>query len=76
MAKNPYTDKLELKKGDEVIYHFPDPKNAGAESITGLVDYVGDNYIFLNCENNINLKISFKNFHLIRLANKDKNVLN
>lgn len=56
---------MEIELGDEIIYKFPDPLVKNKNSFIGIVDFIGESFIFIKNENNIRLKISFKNFHLI-----------
>jgi hypothetical protein len=65
----------EIKCGDKVEYSFPEPTEKGITSITGIVEYIGDSFVSLKTESLISMKISFKNFHLLRLLHSSEPVI-
>jgi hypothetical protein len=58
---------MELKVGDKVKYIFPEPKNMNENEFIGIVETVSKDFIYLKNELNIRLKVSYKNFHLIKI---------
>lgn len=58
---------MELRTGDKVVYTFPDPEAAVKKTVTGIVDYLGESFIFIKCADNSKLKISYKNFDCLSL---------
>lgn len=64
----------EIKCGDQVEYSFPEPTEKGITSITGIVEYIGDSFVSIKPESMISMKISFKNFHLLRLLHSSEPV--
>ena len=56
---------MEIQTGDKVKYLFPDQNNLAKSSFIGVVDFVGDSFVTLRNEQNMLLKVSFKNFHLL-----------
>lgn len=59
---------MEIQCGDKVEYYFPEPTEKGITSITGIVETIGDSFVFLKTESKVMMKISFKNFHLLHLC--------
>ena len=57
---------MQIECGDRVKYSFPEPINEEKLSVTGIIEQIADSYVFLRTENNIKMKISYKNFHLIK----------
>lgn len=57
---------MDIKIGDKVKYLFPSPMVAEKSFFVGIVDFIGDTFVTLRNEQNICLKVSFKNFHLIK----------
>ena len=57
---------MEIKTGDKVKYLFPDSNNLTKSVFVGIVDFVGDSFVTLRSEQNTVLKVSFKNFHLLK----------
>lgn len=57
---------MDIKHGDIIKYYFPHPLSITKNSIVGHVDYIGEDFIFLQSGENIRLKITFKNFGNIR----------
>jgi hypothetical protein len=56
---------MEITIGDKVKYLFPDQNNLAKSAFIGVVDFVGDSFVTLRSEQNMVLKVSFKNFHLL-----------
>lgn len=67
---------MKIEIGDKVKYLFPDPKNPEESFFVGTVDFIGDSFVTLRNEQNIGLKVSFKNFHLMeRIDSCSRNLL-
>lgn len=64
---------MELKIGDKVLYTFPDPEAAVKKTVSGIVDFLGERYIFIKCADNSTLKISYKNFDCLTLPKDLRN---
>jgi len=60
---------MQIECGDRVKYFFPEPENKKDISVTGIIEDITDLYVFLRTENNVKMKISYKNFDLIRHLN-------
>lgn len=60
---------MKIEIGDKVKYLFPDPKNPEESFFVGIVDFIGDSSVTLRNEQNVSLKVSFKNFHLMERIN-------
>jgi small-conductance mechanosensitive channel len=69
---------MKLKIGDYVQYSFPDAENQKVNVFSGKIHSISENYIVLRNEKNVQVKISFKNFDLIKLlknrGRKPKNI--
>lgn len=48
---------------------FPEPDNKTDVSISGVIEEIYDTHVVLLTEDNVKMKISFKNFHLLRHFN-------
>ncbi len=59
---------MELRIGDKVVYSFPNPDPNVKKTVTGIVEFLGESFIFLRCADNSQLKISYKNFDCLKLA--------
>ncbi len=58
-----------MKVGDVVKYHFPTPLKKGKNSVLGIVTFISDTVISIDCVDMTKLKISQRNFINIELVN-------
>lgn len=58
---------MEIRCGDKVNYFFPNPEKGKESFITGTIETISDAYVFFKSDKDVKMKISFKNFHLIKL---------
>lgn len=56
-----------MKVGDVVKYHFPDPKNLEKTIVLGIITFVSESVIIIDCEDTTKLKVSSKNFSRVEL---------
>ncbi len=57
---------MDIKIGDKIIYTFPNSEKEPGDSITGLIEFIGETFVSMRSEENVQIKISYKNFHLIK----------
>lgn len=62
-----------MKDGELVKYRFPEPKTGSEKTFTGRIELVTEDYIVLQSETNVKLRVSFKNFEYITPLNKNSN---
>lgn len=62
---------MEIKNGDKVRYKFPEPKAGGLKEFTGHIELITEDYIIMQSDLNIKLKVSFQNFEYITPLNKN-----
>ena len=60
---------MQLKVGDYVMYSFPNAVNSSRTDFSGKIHSIYESYIIIRNEKNVQLKISFKNFDLIKPLN-------
>jgi len=53
---------MSLKAGDRLVYTYPNPLNSKNKSFSGRVEVICETYVILKNDQNILLKISWKNF--------------
>jgi hypothetical protein len=56
---------MSFKQGDKLRYYFPNPLNSNQKFFDGIVESISEYYIYLKNQNNIRLKVSFKNFEFL-----------
>ena len=61
---------MDLKVGDKVKYTFPNPHNSLIKRFFGVIEKIGDTHVYLRNEEGVQLKVSFKHFHLIEHFNE------
>jgi len=57
---------MDINVGDRIIYTFPNPIIKNKTYVIGRVESIDDFYINIRTDNNIKLKITFKNFDYIK----------
>lgn len=57
---------MDLSVGKKMIYSFPTPKNVAKKCFVGIIDFIGETVVTLKDESNTVLKITSKNFHLLK----------
>lgn len=57
-----------MEVGDIVKYNFPSPKSLQKSSVLGVITFVGDSSIVIDCEDTTKMKVSPKNFDKIELV--------
>ena len=60
---------MEFKIGDKVQYSFPNAVSSSMADFSGDIQSISESFIIIRNEKNIQLKISFKNFDLIKPFN-------
>lgn len=62
---------MDINIGDRILYKFPNPILKEQKSVVGTVESIDDFYVILKTEDNIRLKVTFKNFdYLKKIANE------
>lgn len=61
---------MDFKIGDKISYKYPDPANSENEKFIGVLDTIGDAFVYIKNEEGVRLKVSFKHFHLLKHFNK------
>lgn len=57
---------MEIKIGDKILYIFPNPIVENQKSVVCIVESIDEFYVQLRTENNIKLKVTFKNFDYLQ----------
>ena len=57
-----------MKVGDVVKYYFPNPKSLNKIYVLGIITYIGDSSIIIDCEDATKMKVSLKNFDRVELV--------
>ncbi len=57
-----------MEVGDIVRYNFSSPKSQQKFSVLGVIIFVGDSSIVIDCEDTTKMKVSPKNFNKIELV--------
>jgi hypothetical protein len=65
---------MDFKIGDKISYRYPNPVDNGKTKFIGLLDTIGDAFVYIINEEGVRLKVSFKHFHLLKHYHKQKNI--
>jgi len=57
-----------MKVGDVVKYHFPIPVKKEKTSVLGIISFISDSVISIDCVDQTKLKITSRNFNNIELV--------
>ena len=56
---------MDFSVGDNVKYRFPEPSNNRELFFKGKIENISESFVFIKNEENIRLKVSFKNFEFL-----------
>lgn len=63
---------MEMVVGTKIKYSFPHPVSSNNISFIGVIEYIGESYVDIRNEQNIIIRISYKNYdRLIALEPKE-----
>ncbi|MBU2494748.1 MAG: hypothetical protein KJ571_19160 [Bacteroidetes bacterium] len=57
---------LDFKIGDKISYVYPNPSNTDNVKFVGVLDTIGDAFVYIKNDEGVRLKVSFKHFHLLK----------
>lgn len=57
---------LDFKVGDVISYEYPDPQDSKNVKFIGVLDTIGDAFVYIKNEEGVRLKVSFKHFNLLK----------
>lgn len=61
---------MDINIGNRIKYTFPDPVTMTNRTATGIVESIGEFYVVMITDDNVRIKIHFKNFGAIGLLDQ------
>lgn len=61
---------MDINIGNRIKYTFPDPDAMTNRTATGIVESIGEFYVVMITDDNVRIKIHFKNFDAIGLLDQ------
>ena len=61
---------MNIKAGDTIKYTFPDPSAVSEKSVTGIIEEIYESYIVMMTEENVKIKINYKNLENIDIVKR------
>jgi len=61
---------MDINIGDKIKYSFPDSTEVSNNFVTGIIESVYESHIVMKTEENVKIKINFKNLEYIEIIKR------